>query len=430
MTENALQATLASDFGQVLKGIQSLQTEMKATKAEVKALAKDTNGFQQQAVQGFSKTKLAAIDAMKGVGGLKQEIKDAGGALARLGGPLGELSAKIGGAGGMRGSFALLSGAAIAAGLAFRGLLGIADRAAQAANRAVTAAKGVRDAARSGEDSALGQAGNVLGKSDAIGQAVFRGGPKALDEVQAIAQREGISIEEAASGYNATANLDPKVRDRALRAAALASRSGLVDFTGAAQQIGSNDMLQRSLGLNEIYNNDPSQQTRVVEEAAARLVTQATAKEGDVFAKADGTGWEANLRGIQRVGTNDVVQRLAAIRGRQSRTFGADLGVTMRDPGIDRALDRQLGRAEQGSNVALNDLMIQQAAEVARLNAEAAAALASLGGRLEKAIDILGIAMGGEGPREDRANRAQTENSKAMRVIIEEDRTKTAPRSY
>lgn len=430
MTDNKMQVELSSNFGQILAGVANLQTEMKALKSTVKDLGKESNTFQSEAVKGFSKTKQAAIDAMRGTSSLGKQIKDAGGAIARMGGPMGELSAKIGGAGGMTGSLAMLSAAAIAAGLIFRGLLGQAERAANAAGRAVTAAKGVRDAVRSGDNSALDQAGNVLGKSDAIGQAVFRGGPQALDEVQAIAQREGISIEEAAAGYNATANLDPKMRDRALRAAALASRSGLVGFTGAAQQLGSNDLLQRSLGLNEIYANDPSQQNRVVEEAAARLVTQATAKEGDVFAKGDGTGWEANLRGIQRVGTNDVVQRLAAIRGRQSRTFGADLGVTMRDPGIDRALDRQLGRAEQGSNVALNDLMIQQAAEVARLNAEAAAALATLGGKLEKIVDIFGYLQGGEGPREDRANRAQTENAKAMRVIIEEDRTKTAPRSY
>lgn len=430
MSENALQATLSSDFGQLLKGMQSLQTEMKAQRQELRGLAKDTNGFQQVASQTFSKTKQQAIDAMRGVGGLKQEVKDAGQALARLGGPLGELAGKIGGAGGMRGSFALLSTAAVAAGLAFKSLLGQAERAAAAAGRAVDLSKRAKDAQKAGDDIALGQAGNILGKSDAIGKAVFKGGPQALDEIQSIAQREGLTIDDAAAGYVATADLPKAIRQRALQAAALASRTGFTDFANASQQIATNPALQRTLELNSLYANDPSQQARVTEEAAARLVTMAQAPEGDPLAKFDGTGWQTNLRGVQRVGTNDVVSRLARLRGSQSRTFGADLGVTMRDRGVDRAINLSVDRAEQGSRVAVNDLLMQQAAEIARLNAEAAAALATVAGQLEQRKDMLGYLFGGEGPRDFRATVAQEDNNKLMRVIIEQDRTGRPPRTH
>ena len=419
--ENNLQATLTSDFGMLLSGIKQLQSEMKETKAHIKALGKATNTFQQDSSQSFRKAKEEASS-------FAMTMKNAGSAFSKMGGPLGGIAGRIGGAGGLAGMFGVLAGAAAAAGVAINIAMSKAEQTAAAAARTIQNAVDIAHARSQGKSAVMDQALGALGHGDALGKAVFRAGPDGIKEAEKIASIEGVSLNDASEAVSLLYNLPSEKRKMAYRAAGDASRTGMVSFSQAAKMISESDLLQTDLTRQPGGNamDILNQQSKV----AAKIVKMASSPETDIFGKQFGEGYESLIPGINAVREDPTLSKFRELNEKKAKLENAGLS-NINNPAVIEGISKAIFDAINVDTKAERDFKRQREEEIYKIQLEVLDVLKTTEGRFGDLVQVLKSQVGGETPRADLPAQMQKElregNKKAIQVEIINT---PPPRSY
>ena len=223
-----LQARILID---VMAAIQNLN-RLKAVYEKNEKAARDSGQAGESAHKRVAAAANAAIakerELAAAAAKTRKQWTDSANVLGRMGGPVGELGGKLVGAGGLSGKFALLGGAAAAAGLVIRGVMAASARAVDDAGRSMDQAQSRFDRFKSARMSASQSAAGGLDEAALMRRLAAEG----IDEshVEYMAKEERASFEDAAQALIAT-------RGNSVRAkvALKAARTGIVDAAEAGR---------------------------------------------------------------------------------------------------------------------------------------------------------------------------------------------------
>lgn len=192
-----------------------------------------TNGLAsiRQAADAAGNTIRKVRDGLGGLGSVgDKEFKKIGEAVQKMGGPLGEISGKFFGAGGMEGKLRLLALSMAAAGVGmkvFSDVIRVAEIRAQALASALAEVRGAAaGAAQARQAFAAGAEGT--GRLTAHAEGLF--GPDAASRAAMIAKNYGGSQEDALKAMIASRRIDPRFRGQAVE---IAARVGATSETSA-----------------------------------------------------------------------------------------------------------------------------------------------------------------------------------------------------
>lgn len=281
--------------------------------ASIKAMASGAASGLDKMAGGLKRTGEAAKNAEK-------HMRDLGAAVARMGGPVGEIGGKFFGAAGMSGGIRTLALAAVGAGVAFKTFTSIMEAATARAQAFAEAAAGIRGALRSASEAQRGfAAGSVeTGKLQARAENIF--GADAGGRAQMLGQAFGVDAKDIMGAMAGAGGLKANQRAAALEAAAAAAATGEMTATEAMGML--SDPVARAAVLGQQSGGGLSAAQR----GAAQLIMRNRGARGpDALREAlDTVGASGpargQLRGVARAGNLVTAGQQNAFTSGQAET--------------------------------------------------------------------------------------------------------------
>lgn len=209
---------MSGDFAAVLtNGLAAIKSMGKAAADSLGGLA--------------GKTESAGDEAKKAA----KHFRDLGAAIARMGGPIGEVAGKFFGARGMEGGLAKLAVTAVAIGVAFKVFDAAMERSRAKAKAFADAAAGLREALRAGEEASRDFAAGAesIGRTQVRAENLF--GADAGKRAGKLAGENRIEASDVLDAMASSGAIPKSQREAALAAAMRASATGegkASDFMG------------------------------------------------------------------------------------------------------------------------------------------------------------------------------------------------------
>lgn len=237
MSGNDLQAQMSADVSKLLAGMGQVDNQLKQLARSTKENNRASQEFQRASTEAFGKSKEHAESFFA-------EITHGSHALKLLGGPVAEVSHKVGFLSSLvtRGgaAFGILGAGAAVAGVAIEAYGYAVEKSAERTKRAEEIAAKYHETIAKGKEQSKQNALGGLSDAESRKKLTALGGQSAVHQADDLAKELGISVQSARKGLIGSYKIaDPEHRKNAVEAARIATQSGLVNFDDAVTGVSS-----------------------------------------------------------------------------------------------------------------------------------------------------------------------------------------------